>query len=61
MGKAMLIIGIIVLLLGLSYVGAPHSYHVASGLGFGWEHGMHQILGVVLIVIAALILWKGRK
>lgn len=61
MSKALLIVSIIVLLLGLFYVVASHSYHVPSGIGFGWEHNTHQILGVVLIIIAALILWKGRK
>lgn len=61
MSKAVMIVGIIVLLLGLFYVGAPHPYHVASGIGFGWEHNMHQILGVILIIVGAIALWKGRK
>jgi len=61
MGKAAMIIGIILLLVGLFYVLAPHTLHMSTGLGFGLEHTMHQILGVVLIVIGAIILWKGRK
>jgi len=56
-----MIIGIILLLVGLFYVLAPHTLHMSTGLGFGLEHTMHQILGVVLIVIGAIILWKGRK
>ena len=61
MGKTLMIVGVILLLLGLFYVAAPHSVHVATGLGFGMEHNTHQILGVVLIVIGAVAIWKGKK
>ena len=53
-----MILGIIILLIGLFYAAAPHSLHVSSGLGFGWDHAMHQILGVVLIIIGAVLAWK---
>ena len=61
MGKALMIVGIILLLLGIFYVAAPHPVHVATGLGFGMEHNAHQILGVVLIVIGVAAIWKGKK
>ena len=61
MGKAMLIIGVIIFLLGIFYVGAPHDMHVATGLGFNLDHSTHQMLGAVLIVVGAVIEWKGRK
>ena len=61
MGKAAMVLGIILLLIGLFYVLAPHTLHVSTGLGFGLEHTMHQILGVVLVVVGVIILWKGRK
>ena len=61
MGKALMIVGVILLLLGLFYVAAPHSVHTATGLAFGMEHSTHQILGVVLIVIGAVAIWKGKK
>ena len=57
MGKKM-IIGIIVLLIGLFYIGAPHELHMSSGLGFDLEHNMHQILGVILVIIGIVLAWK---
>ncbi|MFA4819949.1 MAG: hypothetical protein WC613_03235 [Candidatus Aenigmatarchaeota archaeon] len=61
MSKVVMIVGIILLLLGIFYVAAPHSMHVSTGLGFSMEHSTHQILGVILFVVGIVILWKGRK
>ena len=60
MGKAALIVGIILLLLGLFYALAPHATHVSLGLGFDLEHSMHQILGAILIIVGIVAIWKGR-
>ena len=56
-----MILGIILLLVGLFYALAPHTLHVSTGLGFGLDHMMHQVIGVILIVVGLVILWKGRK
>lgn len=56
-----MILGIILLLAGLFYALAPHTLHTSTGLGFGLEHTMHQVIGIVLILVGAIILWKGRK
>ena len=61
MGKVLMVIGIILLLLGIFYVAAPHTMHVSTGLGFDMEHSMHQILGVILLVVGIVLLWKKRK
>lgn len=61
MGKAAKILGIILLLVGLFYVLAPHTLHVSTGLGFGLEHTMHKVIGAILIVLGIIVLWKGRK
>ena len=61
MGKVLMVIGIILLLLGIFYVAAPHTMHVSTGLDFGFDHTMHQILGVILLVVGIVLLWKKRK
>ncbi len=61
MGKAKLILGIIILLLGLFYAGAPHTMHTSLGVGFELEHNVHQILGVILVIAGLVVLVKGRK
>ena len=61
MGKGVMIVGVILLLLGIFYVAAPHSVHVSTGLGFSMEHSTHQILGVILLVVGIVAIWKGRK
>ncbi len=53
-----LVLGIILLLVGLFYALAPHSLHTSTPLGFGLEHTMHQILGVILIVVGIVLVWK---
>ncbi len=53
-----LILSIILALVGLYYLAAPHSLHVSSGLGFGLEHTYHMVLGVVLLVVAAFVYMK---
>ena len=63
MGKASLIIGIILIIIGVFYAAAPHSIHVSSGVGFGWEHTMHMIFGIVLIIIGLILIvaLRGKK
>ena len=61
MGKAAMVVGVILILLGLFYAVAPHSIHTSSGLGFGWEHTMHMILGGILIVVGLVLAVMGRK
>ncbi len=60
MGKVALIIGIIIFLLGVFYALAPHSMHLQYGLDFGLDHMTHQLMGVVLLVVGAVIVWKKR-
>ena len=56
-----LIIGIIVLIAGLFYTFMPHSIHISSGLGFGFSHGIHVTIGIVLFIVGGVILWMKRK
>jgi len=57
-----MLISILIVLAGLYYLIAPHDLHVSSGFGFGLDHYVHQVLGVVLIVIAgALYMMKMKK
>ena len=60
MGKAAVIVGIIILLAGLFYAGAPHTIHTGYGVGFGLDHTYHIMLGIILILIGLVIVWKGR-
>ncbi len=54
------IIGVILGIIGLFYLVLPHSVHIASGLALGLSHGIHVLLGIVLIIIAALLIWKKK-
>ncbi len=58
MGKAKLVLGVILLLVGLFYVLAPHTLHVSTGLAFGLDHTMHIVLGVILIIVGIVVIWK---
>lgn len=58
MASGKLVLGIILLLVGLFYAGAPHDIHVSTPLGLGLDHMMHIVLGVVLIVIGVVLIWK---
>lgn len=58
--NAKLIIGVILLLVGIFYGAAPHSLHVSSGLAFGLDHTMHIVLGIVLIIIGIVAIWKRK-
>ena len=53
-----LIVAVILALVGLYYLVAPHTLHVSSGFGFGLDHTMHMLLGVVLLVVAAVVYMK---
>lgn len=52
------ILGIIIILIGIFYAAVPHDIHISSGLGFGWEHTMHIILGAILIIAGLFLEWK---
>lgn len=51
------IVGVVLVLIGLFYVLAPHSLHVSSGLDFNLDHSMHIALGVVLLAAGAYFGW----
>lgn len=61
MGRAVMILGVIILLLGLFYAGVSHDVHTSTGLAFGWDHTMHQILGIALVIVGLVAIVKGRK
>ena len=56
-----LVIGIIVLVIGAFYTFFPHSIHISSGLGFGFSHSVHVIVGIVLLIVGGVLLWKMKK
>jgi len=47
-------------ILGLFYVAAPHTLHVSSGASLGLDHTYHMVLGLVLLVIAAVVYFKDK-
>ncbi len=49
--------GLVLVLLGLFYALAPHTVHVSSGLGFGLDHTVHVVVGLVLLIAGAYIGW----
>jgi len=60
MADSRMIGGVILGIIGLFYAILPHSMHTGSGLGFGLSHTVHVVLGVILIVVAALLLWHKK-
>ena len=54
-----LIITVILALAGLFFLVAPHDVHLSLGLVA--DHSMHQIIGVVLLVVAAVVHMKMKK
>ncbi len=59
MGKAKLILGLIILLVGLAFAGAPDM--AVSYLNLAADQLMIRGLGVVLVIIGLIVLVKGRK
>lgn len=55
------ILSIVLILVGLFYAIVPHNTHVSSGLGFGADHTVHIALGVILLIVGVVVLWKGKK
>ena len=53
-----LIIGIIIFVVGIFYAAVPHDIHVSSAVGFGLEHTTHVLLGLILLVIGIILIWK---
>ncbi len=43
---------LIVALAGLFYIFAPHEIHVATQTDFGLSHGVHIVLGIILVGVA---------
>lgn len=56
-----MIISVILALVGLYYVLAPHDLHVSSGFGFGLDHMYHIVLGIVLIAVAGAMYMMPKK
>lgn len=56
----MKIVSIVLVLLGLFYVAAPHTIHTAT-IGLGLEHTMHMVLGIILMLVGLVVWWKGKK
>jgi hypothetical protein len=48
------LLSIAIALAGAFYFFAPHDIHVSSGFGFGVDHLVHVVLGVVLFIAAAV-------
>ncbi|HIH22430.1 TPA: hypothetical protein HA238_01750 [Candidatus Micrarchaeota archaeon] len=59
MGKTKLILGLIILLAGLGFAGAPAM--VSTYLNVTADPLMIRGLGVVLVIIGLIVLVKGRK
>ncbi len=52
--------------IGTFYIGEPHATHIASGIGFGFEHMTHIYIGLGLITLAtaslaSLVFYKTRS
>ena len=56
-----LIGGIILLVIGAFYALLPHTTHISSGLGFGLDHGIHLIIGVIALVVGIIVLIMGKR
>jgi hypothetical protein len=53
---------IVLVLLGIYWLVAHASPFPLSHESLGlYEHGIHRIIGVVLLVVAALVAWKWKK
>lgn len=57
MGKSKLIIGIVLVLLGLFYLAMPQTVQ-SYNLDFGLTQMMQQALGILLLVVGVLLVWK---
>lgn len=55
------IIGIILLILGLFYLFAPHTLHTSMKLDFGMEHFRHVAFGGILLVLGSILSLNGRR
>jgi len=55
-----LITGIVLLVIGAFYVLMPHSLHISSGIGFGLSHGIHVSIGVIVLIVGVIVLWKKK-
>lgn len=59
MARIKMIVAVIIALVGLFFLAAPHNVHLSLGLVA--EHSMHQITGVILLVVAAAVHMKMKK
>lgn len=51
--KYLVIIGAVIGV-GIFYKSAPHVIHVASGIGFGFPHNGHTVIGTIMITISVI-------
>ena len=49
-----MLLAAVLAVIGLFYVAAPHTLHISSGFGLGWDHTAHMVLGFVLFVLAGI-------
>lgn len=56
-------VGIILLIVGLIFAALSHETHTSLGLSVGVfvDHTYHVALGVILIIVAIVVLYLGRK
>ncbi len=52
-GTSDLVASVVLVIIGAYYALLPHTLHVSSGFGFGFDHIVHIVLGVVLLVAGA--------
>ncbi len=48
-----LVISAVLAVIGLFYVLLPHASHISLGIGFGLDHTVHVVLGIVLLAAGA--------
>lgn len=60
MGKAVMILGVIILLIGLVVAGAPQILQ-SAGVNLNISETMQQIGGIVIAIIGLVLIVKGRK
>ncbi len=54
-----LVLSAVLVVIGAYYALMPHTLHVGSGLGFGFDHVVHIVFGIVLL--AAGVGYYARK
>ena len=52
MEREKIVSSLIVALAGLFYIFAPHEIHIATQTDFDLDHGIHIVLGIILVGIS---------